>query len=126
MPVGWHISVYRQSNGGGAPATFRADHGPRLAVWQSGTRGLHWLHALVAEGRAVDLGGNGYPTEYTAMASQIIPTLRHGPPDARDVWVKGAGDITNFAWLGETTLDFTAIEACSPTEWLLVQAWDES
>ena len=127
MPLGWHISVYRQQNDGSAPASFGAAHGQRLAVWQTGIRGLDWLDELVKEQKALDLGGNGgYPNEFTAMAAHIVPRLRDTPPEAKAVWTYDAGDIITPQWLGKTTKDADAMDACRPEEWLLIQAWDES
>jgi len=33
--LGFHMSVYRQTDEGVAPATFDSPEGPRLAVWQT-------------------------------------------------------------------------------------------
>jgi hypothetical protein len=126
MPLGWHISVYRQQGDGSAPASFGARHGTRLAVWQTGWRGLSWLDDLVKRGEAVDLGGNGYPTEFTAKAFHIIPLIRDEPPLAKPYWSRDAGDIVLSGWEGKTTTNAEAIDACRPEEWLLIQAWDES
>ncbi len=126
MPLGWHISVYRQQDDGSTPASFGAAHGARLAVWQTGLGGLHWLDDLVKQQKATDLGGNGYPMEYTAMATHIIPQLRNDPPEAKAVWSSDAGDILTPGWLGKTTKDPETMAACRPDEWLLIQAWDES
>ena len=126
MPLGWHISVYRQQNDGTAPAAFGAPHGARLAVWQTGPGGLRWLDELVKQQKAIGLGGNGYPMEYTAQASHIIPQLRGEPPEAKAVWSLDAGDTILPGWHGKTTKDGQSMEACQPDEWLLIQAWDES
>jgi hypothetical protein len=61
--LGWHVSVYRQKDGGSSPATFPTPEGTRLAVWQTGIGGLDWLDELVKAGKAIDLGGNGYPAD---------------------------------------------------------------
>ena len=126
MPLGRHIGVYRQQNERSGPASFGAAHGARLAIWQTGLGGLRWLDDLVKEKKAIDLGGNGYPTEYTAVASHIIPRLRDDPPETKPVWTFDAGDIITAEWLGKTTKDPEAMEFCRPDEWLIVQAWDES
>jgi hypothetical protein len=127
MPLGWHISIYRQKNDGTGPASFGAPRGTRLAVWQTGLGGLEWLDDLVKKQKAIDLGGNGgYPNEYTSMAAHIVPQLRDGPPEARPVWTFDSGDIITPQWLGKTTKDPRAMEACRPDEWLIIQAWDES
>ena len=126
MPLGWNISVHRQENGGQAPAPFGAPQGQRLAVWQTGLGGLRWLEALVSQGLAIDLGGNGYPSEYTVEAADVIPLLRGKPPEARERWVSDAHDVLGADWLGRTTTFQEAIAACSTDEWLIVRAWDES
>jgi hypothetical protein len=90
--LGWHISVYQQSDGGNVPATPETSAGTRLAVWQTGLYGLRWLDELVAEGRAIDLGGNGYPNRYTAAAEHLLPRILAKPPEARDTWIIGGRD----------------------------------
>lgn len=91
--LGWHISVYRQRNGGSAPTPFGAPHGARLVVWQTGLSGLDWLDDLAVQGKAIDLGGDGYPKEYTAFAAYIIAQLLDGPPGANRTWTLSAGSI---------------------------------
>ena len=49
--LGWHVSVYRLSDGGGSPASFESKEGERLAVWQADVDGLNWLRDLATEGR---------------------------------------------------------------------------
>ena len=124
--LGWHISVFRQQNDGTAPAAFGAGHGARLAVWQTGLWGLRWIDELVNEQKAIDLGGNGYPVEYTAMATHLLAPLREGPPQAKARWTSGAGDTLTSEWLGTTAKDLEAMDACRADEWLIIQAWDES
>lgn len=127
MPLGWSISVYRQQNVGCSPAPFGAAHGDRLAAWQTGLSGLDWLDELVQQQKAIDLGGNcGYPNEYTAMATHILPRIRDNPPKAKAVWSFDEVDILTEQWLGKTTTDPQTMDACRPDEWLIVQAWDES
>ena len=108
------------------PASFGAKQGSTLAVWQTGLAGLTWLDELVKKGHAIDLGGNGYPSEYSAKASHIIPRLLDRPPLAKSVWTRDAGDIITPKWLGKTTTYSETIDACRYDEWLIVQAWDES
>jgi hypothetical protein len=125
--LGWHISVYRQQNGGSAPASFGAPQGERLAVWQTGLGGLQWLDELVKQQKAIHLGSDyGCPSEYTAMAAHIVPRLRGDPPEANEVWALSEGDIITPQWLGETTKYPETMDACRPDEWLIIQAWDES
>jgi hypothetical protein len=125
--IGWHIGVYRLARGGAAPAEWEAEQGKRVAVWQAGLQGLDWLDALVTNGDAVKLGGDGYPYRYTAPLSSLIEPVRQGPPSANKAWIAGAGDIIDVSkWPGETTIDEDALTACEPDEWVMVEAWDES
>ena len=78
--LGWHISIYRQADGGASPATTESIRSTRLAVWQTGLGGLDWVQELVQAGKAIDLGGNGYPCRYTAAAENLIPRIEDGPP----------------------------------------------
>ena len=124
--LGWHISVYRQQDGGDMPAAFGASRGARLAVWQADVGGLRWLDELVSQEGAVDLGGGGYPSEYTATAASVLPNLRGEPPESRRVWSRGPEDVVTEEWSGRTSKDQEVISACRPDEWLIIQAWDES
>jgi hypothetical protein len=123
--LGWHVSVYKQKEGGDLPATAASPEGTRLAVWQTGLNGLDWLDELVKTGKAIHLGGNGYPRRYTATAEYIVPRIEQ-PPLARTDWSYAAGDILTGKWAGKTVVDLVAAAECHLDEWLLVEAWDES
>jgi hypothetical protein len=123
---GWHISVFRQKDGGAQAATFESQQGPRIAVWQAKLLGLNWLNELVKDGKARFLGGDGYPMRYTATAAGLLPRILDGPPMAREVWISGAGDILTDKWVGRTLIDHDEASKCAGDEWLLVVAWDES
>jgi hypothetical protein len=123
MPLGWHISVYRQRNDGSAPAEFKSAEGALLAVWQTGIGGLQWIDDLVNQKQAISLGGDGYPYRYTAIAKYIIPRIRDDqPPQAKPFWTFDKGDIITPRWHGKTTKDAGAMDACHPDEWLLIEA----
>lgn len=124
--LGWHISVYRQADGGAAPATAESGRGARVAVWQTGLGGLDWFDKLVKADKALDLGGNGYPYWYTASAENLVPQIEDGPPLAREVWIYDEHDILTDKWEGKTVIDREALASCRPDEWLLIEAWDES
>lgn len=124
--LGWHISVYRQRDGGVTPAIPKSPEGRRLAVWQTGLGGLDWLNELVKAGKAIDLGGDGYPCRYTAIAEYLIPRIADMPPGARANWLREASDVITDQWEGKTVVDGAAVSQCRPDEWLLVEAWDES
>ena len=73
---GWHVSVYRQTDGGASPAAFESPEGTRVAVWQAGIGGLDWLIELVKAGKAINLGGDGYPVRkgfYPECSGPISP-----------------------------------------------------
>jgi hypothetical protein len=123
--LGWHISVYRQMDGGVSPAMFDSAKGTRLAVWQADWRGLDWLLELAKAGKAIDLGGSGYPCRFTATAESLIPHFIEQPPRANDRWLIGAGDVVTDKWEGRTVIAAAAAQ-CRSDEWLLVEAWDES
>ena len=91
--LGWGISVHKQKVGGESPATFLTPEGTRVAVWQTGIHGLDWLEELVRAGKAIDLGGNGYPCRYTAPARYLISEIVDSPPMARDNWRCDPGDV---------------------------------
>lgn len=124
--LGWNIDVYRQTDGGASPATAKSPEGARLAVWQTGLGGLDWIDELVKAGKAIDLGGNGYPCRYTAPAKYLIPQISDEPPGARKNWGFDEGDILLEGWIGKTMIDHDVIADCRPDEWLLIVAWDES
>jgi hypothetical protein len=124
--IGWHISVYRQTDKRTLPATPESPEGKRLAVWQTGLDGLNWISNLVKEGKAIDLGGNGYPCRFTGVAQHLIPRIVDGPAGARNTWISEASDILTDKWEGKTVIDHAEVADCSPVEWLLVEAWDES
>ncbi len=111
----WCVAALAQSPGG-----------TRLAVWQAGLGALEWLDDLVKSGRAIDLGGNGYPCRHTATAEYLTPRIVDKPPGSLNAWISGASDILTEKWEGRTVVDGAAIAACRPDEWLLVEAWDES
>lgn len=124
--IGWNISVYRQADGGRNPAVFESSQERPIAVWQAGLYGLRWIDQLVQEGKAINLGGNGYPYKYTAKAVHIVEVIREGPPEANAVWTVGAGDLLMPGYLGKTAIDQEALDGCLPEEWLLIEVWDES
>ena len=116
--LGWHISVYRQTDVGA--------EGTRLAVWQTNIGGLNWLNKLVEAGKASNLGGSGYPLIYSGKAEHIIPFIVEKPLGANDVWTFEADDILTEKWEGTTVIDRAGIRACRLDERLIVKAWDES
>jgi hypothetical protein len=126
--LGWHVSVYRQLEGGSSAATFASPEGARVAVWQTDVGGLDWLIELAKQGKAIDLGGNGYPSRFTARAEILVPYLLEGNFSANETWLIGEGSYIADpkAWVGKTQVDPEGLQQCRPDEWLLVEVWDES
>lgn len=124
--LGWHISVYRKPGHRSEPAQFDTAADARLAVWQGGLAALGWIDDLIRDSNAQSLGGDGYPLRYTARAEHVVPVILEGPPDANETWHRDATDIVTEQWAGRTVIDHDAIAACEPSEWLLIEAWDES
>jgi hypothetical protein len=93
---------------------------------ETGVEGLDWLRELVMEGKVVDLGGNGYPSWFTATAEYLIPRIVDTPPGARVEWLLDAGDIVTDKWAGKTVVDGAVAAQCAVNEWLIVKVWDES
>ena len=124
--LGWHISVYKQTDSVLSPATDTSSNGLRLAVWQADLDGLSWLDELVRHGKATNLGGNGYPYRYTITTKHLIPQIMNKPPGANEVWLSGPQDVLSEKWAGKTVIDRSTIQNCSQDEWLIIEAWDES
>ncbi len=124
---GWNITVYRQPDGGASPAPADLIKGKPLAAWTAHIAGLRWLEELVKEGKAINLGGNFYPSHYTATAEEIIPRIVELPPEARTDWRRDLAEAAFGDWSYEKAgIDRSSISACSPGEWLLLEVWDRS
>ena len=98
----------------------------RVAEWQADVDGIDWLDQLANEGRAVSLGGDGYPFRYTIQTTILSSFLSSGPPGAREHWLRESGDIVTEDWKGETTVYEGVLTGCQPNEWLMIEVWDES
>lgn len=98
--LGWQIIVRKES----------AENS--LASWTSGLGGTDWLDKLVKEGKAKDLGGNGYPNNYSANASEILPLL--------------TTESINSIGGANTRLKTDQISNCSMDATLIIEAWDQS
>ncbi len=124
--LGWQVTLYRQNDPAVGAATFQTPVGTKLAFWGSGFSGFKWLDELVKDGKAVDLGGDGYPLKYTAPAKYIVPRILTKLPATGNPWpVIGENDKIE-RWSGATELDSKAMAACDPEEWLIVELWDRS
>lgn len=105
--LGWEIFISRQLPG---EALENPSKQSSVGCWHGGLGALKWIDALVKEGRATDLGGDGYPVRYLAAAKDVIPVLRAH---------QRLGD-SRAAIHEATTLQ------CDPDEKLIIEAWDQS
>lgn len=109
--MSWDVTVYRQRDRDLLAAKPDSPAGIRLAEWHTG--GLDWLNDLVKAGKAIDLGGDGYPSKYTAIAKYLFPRIRE-----EDEW--------SHRLFGKSAADLVALSDCHPDEWLVLEAWDSS
>ncbi len=81
------------------------------------SEGRQWLDDLVRAGKAIDLGGNDYPSRYTAKAEVLAPWIRKYPPGAI---LKAEVPVSP----DDEGQDRAATGPCPPEEWLIVEVWD--
>ena len=123
--LGWLINVWRQVD---PPDTSARTRRGFIAGWEAGIFGTAWLDTLVKEGRAVSLGGTGYPCRYTVTAAVLASTISSGPPRhtgptpliMSEDRALPAGGFADFEF------DQAALAECTPDEELIVDAWDLS
>jgi hypothetical protein len=121
--LGWGINIWRQIDD--TTKGFRNRNG-FVAGWEATLEGIKWLDALVANGQAADLGGNGYPLRYTATASVIARQLANGPPNHPGPVTIGDDYCLPSGWTGSFEIDQAELAKCSPDEVLSIEAWDLS
>jgi hypothetical protein len=119
--LGFGFVVIRQ---GDANASY--DRRSPLAEWDASIGGKGWIDRLVAAGKAIDLGGDGYPLRYAIAAVTLIGALRHGPPKHSGPPVVGDDYVLPAGWVGNFKINAEALNALDPGEILLVEAWDLS
>jgi hypothetical protein len=56
----------------------------------------------------------------------LLPHLRTGAPDAREIWQRDIHDVVTGPRVGGTVIHRDIADMCRADEWLLVEAWDES
>jgi hypothetical protein len=120
--LGWDVSVRREVEESAPNAT----DGLLLASWQTGPFGLQWLDELVKDGKAIDLGGNGYPDRYRVVANVLLPILTTGLQSSDSPPVVGDDYALPRGWSSRVKLNRQRISECADTEHLLVEAWDLS
>jgi hypothetical protein len=115
--LGWKIYITQESS---------ADKPSSLIIWSTGISGLDWLDQLVKDGLAHDLGGNGYPNRYSAKAAVLLPKVIPALPNYEGKFVIGDDYVLVSGEHWDIKLNQSEIDACSPDETLLIEAWDES
>ncbi|MGE0560049.1 MAG: hypothetical protein AB7O69_17440 [Burkholderiales bacterium] len=121
--LGWEIFVHRQLPG---ESLENPSNESRLATWRTSIGGLDWLDKLVKEGKAVDLGGNGYPCRFTAAAKEILPRISRGVPAHTGPAVIGDDYYLPAGWSEKVQLDRAKVLECPPDAQLVIEAWDQS
>ena len=116
--LGWEVVVIKESE--------VDDISQYLIGWTTGLGGLSWLDELVKQGLAQDLGGNGYPNKYSGQASIILPKIVPVLPNYEGKFVIGDDYILEGGENWEIRINQSKIDACSPDEKLLIEAWDRS
>src|SRR5271166_46409 len=98
--IGWHVSVFRQKDGGVASGTLDSERGTRLALWQTGLFGLDWLKELAKAGSAVDFSRRRLPDWFYSSCEIHNPT-RHRqrtPRCQRNLGLRSRRDYRT--WMG--------------------------
>ena len=116
--LGWQVLVFKESDFDGTEKS--------LISWTTGLGGLSWLDELVKQGLAQDLGGNGYPNKYSGQASIILPKIVPALPSYEGKFVIGDDYVLEGGENREIRINQSKIDACSPDEKLLIEAWDRS
>ena len=116
--LGWDVLVFRNA----VPAKDEKS----IVHWETGPSGLRWLDNLAKEGKAFDLGGNGYPMRYKISADVLLPIIKGGPPPNDGGAVMGDDYYRAAGWTRTRTFDAAAIDSCAPGQMLLIEAWDQS
>lgn len=115
--LGWEVFVYRDSSP--TPQNL-------IARWQTSVFGLKWLEQLVKENSAQDLGGNGYPDNYSVAAGVLLPIIKAGLPANNSPLVVGDDYVLPEGWSGEIVWNQSLVLACKSDDLLTIEAWDQS
>ncbi|MDR3220392.1 MAG: hypothetical protein LBU46_00040 [Candidatus Accumulibacter sp.] len=97
-----------------------------LVRWDVGVRGLEWIEALIAEGKAreiiTDLVGHH---RYTLLAKDLIPILLD---KIQNIESKSLGDAEYpfGGWLSNVTVHRQKISECPGNREIIIDAWDLS
>ena len=123
--LGWEFYIYRHDLAPD-PHLPVPDDRALLASWVVGLGGLDWIKALEQQGKATDLGGNGYPCIFLAMARDVFPVISRGPPTSAGPTVIGDDYVHPSGWIGDSRYFPDRISSCPGEQMLLIHAWDQS
>ena len=121
--LGWELFIQVR---GGDTSVSDDDHQRALASWRAGISGTEWIEELVANGEAVDQGGNGYPNRYTLSAGTLKAALLGGVPKHAGPLIIGDNYVVPSAWIDSFKMDVTYLNKLEPSTILEIEAWDQS
>jgi hypothetical protein len=123
--IGFEVFVYR-ADLVADPRKSWPEEAALLVSWEvGGFGGLSWIDDLVTAGKAVALGGDGYPLRYTALARDLLPVIANGIPRPPGGPVIGEDYFLPAGWVGQPEVAEKLAE-CPPNQLLLINAWDQS
>ena len=122
--IGWWIVIAAQTPEERDTGIGRRD--AVLANWETSVGGNGWVQRLVDEGKAVQLLSGGYPSRYTAKASDVLPIIENGPPARNDPAVIGDDHVMPVNRVRDVVLHHDKIATCPPDKVLTIEVWDLS
>jgi hypothetical protein len=121
--IGYSISIYEFVEG--VDITSISNDNEALATWTSGGfGGLDWIDDLVSEGKAEDLGGNGYPDYYKVQAQFVLNALATDTPKNEGQTIMDDENVMTSDW--RSKIDTSEIAKLKPNQQLIIEAWDLS
>lgn len=123
--IGFEIFVYRADRVDDPMASWPNEEALLVSWLVGGSSGLDWIDALVERGLATDLGGNGYPLRYTALARDLLPVIATGIPAPSDGPILGEDYYLPAGFIRDPEVR-PGFDTCPCDQLLLVNAWDQS
>ena len=121
--IGYSISVYEFVEG--VDITSISNDNEALATWTSGGfGGLDWIDDLVSEGKAEDLGGNGYPDYYKVQVQFVLDALAADTPKNEGQTIMDDENVMTSDW--RSKIDTSELAKLKPNQQLIIEAWDLS
>jgi len=123
--IGFEIFVYRADLVSDPAANWPEEQALLVSWLVGGFHGLDWIDNLTKAGKANDLGGNGYPLRYTALAKDLLPIITNGIPRPAGPPIIGDEYYLPAGWIGKPEI-CEALSAIPSDQVLLINAWDQS